>query len=81
MDGASKGSLEGEFGTSKEEDVVAQILEKGSIVESEVSPGLGAGFDTGQENRETKLTAAVELRPQWRSKCLQGPQCCALRLQ
>ena len=36
MDTASNGTLEDEFGTSKEEDVVQQILEKGSIVESEV---------------------------------------------
>lgn len=36
MDQASKGSLESEFGTSKDEDVVKQILEKGSIVEAGV---------------------------------------------
>lgn len=39
MDGASKGQLEGEFGTHKEEDVVTQILEKGSVIESEVRHG------------------------------------------
>ena len=39
MDTASKGTLEGEFGTSREEDVVQQILEKGSIIETEVSRG------------------------------------------
>lgn len=37
MDSASKGSLEDEFGTSNEDDVVKQILEKGSVIESEVS--------------------------------------------
>lgn len=36
MDAASKGTLEDEFGTSREEDVVQQILEKGSILETEV---------------------------------------------
>ena len=36
MDTASKGTLEDEFGTHKEEDVVKQIIERGSIVESEV---------------------------------------------
>lgn len=36
LDGASKGQLEAEFGTSKDDDVVAQIIEKGNIVESEV---------------------------------------------
>jgi len=35
LDTASKSTLDAEFGTTKEEDVVAQILEKGSIVESE----------------------------------------------
>lgn len=37
LDTASKGSLEDEFGTSKEEDVVKQILEKGHIIETGVS--------------------------------------------
>nr|POE79801.1 sdo1-like protein c21c3.19 [Quercus suber] len=40
LDTASKGALESEFGTSKEEDVVQQILEKGSVQESE-NPGRG----------------------------------------
>ncbi|KAF7197705.1 SDO1-like protein C21C3.19 [Pseudocercospora fuligena] len=34
MDGASKAQLESEFGSSKDDDVVKQILEKGSIIES-----------------------------------------------
>jgi ribosome maturation protein Sdo1 len=37
LDGASKGTLEDQFGTSRDEEVVTQILEQGSIVESEVS--------------------------------------------
>lgn len=37
MDGASKGQLEDEFGTSKDEDVVKAILEKGTIIEKTVS--------------------------------------------
>nr|POE66087.1 sdo1-like protein c21c3.19 [Quercus suber] len=40
LDTASKGALESEFGTSKEDDVVQQILEKGSVQESE-NPGRG----------------------------------------
>ena len=36
LDTASKGTLEDEFGTHKDEDVVTQILEKGSVIESEV---------------------------------------------
>ena len=36
MDTASNGSLDSEFGTHKEEDVVKAILEKGTVQESEV---------------------------------------------
>ncbi|KAK8203353.1 hypothetical protein M8818_005331 [Zalaria obscura] len=45
MDSASKGSLESEFGTHKEDDVIAQILEKGTIVESEESGRNGSKND------------------------------------
>lgn len=31
---ASKGQLEGEFGTSRDDDVVQQILEHGEVVET-----------------------------------------------
>lgn len=34
LDRASKASLENEFGTSKDEDVVKQILEKGDLQET-----------------------------------------------
>lgn len=37
MDTASKGQMEDEFGTSKEEEVVTKILEKGHVIETEVS--------------------------------------------
>lgn len=36
LDTASKGTLESEFGTSKEDDVIAKIIEKGDVQESEV---------------------------------------------
>jgi len=36
MDTASKGQLESEFGTHKDDDVITQILEKGHIIETEV---------------------------------------------
>jgi len=36
LDGASKSTLENEFGTSKEDDVIVQILEKGTAQESQV---------------------------------------------
>jgi len=37
LDTASKGQLESEFGTHKDDEVITQIIEKGSIIESEVS--------------------------------------------
>jgi len=37
LDTASHSTLENEFGTHKDDDVVTQILEKGSVLESEVS--------------------------------------------
>ena len=36
LDTASKGTLESEFGSSKDDDVIAQIMEKGDVQESEV---------------------------------------------
>ncbi|CAK3948550.1 RNA binding [Lecanosticta acicola] len=35
MDAASKGQLQDEFGTSNDDEVVKQILEKGSIIEKQ----------------------------------------------
>ncbi|KAF2494070.1 putative SDO1-like protein C21C3.19, partial [Lophium mytilinum] len=35
LDAASNGSLEGEFGTHKDDDVVKAILEKGTVQETE----------------------------------------------
>lgn len=40
LDAAAKGALEAEFGSSKDEDVIIKILEKGNIIESEVRLGL-----------------------------------------
>jgi hypothetical protein len=37
LDTASKSTLENEFGTTKEDDIIAIILEKGDIQEVEVS--------------------------------------------
>lgn len=37
LDTASKGALEDEFGSSRDEDVVQQILEKGTVQETEVN--------------------------------------------
>ncbi|KAK4626646.1 SDO1-like protein [Fulvia fulva] len=46
MDTASKGQLEDEFGTSNEDEVVKQILEKGSIIESGTSGRDGVKNDS-----------------------------------
>lgn len=40
LDGASKAMLENEFGTTRDEDVVQQILEKGEIQETTVRHSL-----------------------------------------
>ena len=47
LDGASKGQLESEFGTSREEEVVKAILERGTVIESESSARQG---ETNQVN-------------------------------
>jgi ribosome maturation protein Sdo1 len=36
LDGASKSTLENQFGTSNEDEVIKEILEKGTVQESEV---------------------------------------------
>ena len=36
LDGASKSTLENQFGTSNEDEVIKVILEKGTVQESEV---------------------------------------------
>ncbi|GAB7341852.1 hypothetical protein MBLNU457_g0172t1 [Dothideomycetes sp. NU457] len=41
LDTASKGQLESEFGTHRDEEVMIQIIEKGSIIESEEHGRLG----------------------------------------
>ena len=37
MDGASQSTLENEFGTHNDDEVITKILEKGSLQSSEVS--------------------------------------------
>ena len=44
LDTAAKGTLEAEFGSSKDEDVIIKILEKGNIIESEVRLSLLASL-------------------------------------
>ena len=40
LDEASNSTLENEFGTHRDDDVVKQILEKGEVQESEVSTSI-----------------------------------------
>lgn len=42
QDAASKAQLESEFGTSKDEEVVKQILEKGTVIETAVRYNIDA---------------------------------------
>ena len=48
MDTASNAALENEFGTHKEEDVVAQILEKGDVQDVEVCKPLFFPLPSGR---------------------------------
>ncbi len=41
MNRASKGQLEAEFGTSRDDDVMKMILQQGTIIESESKEGKG----------------------------------------
>ncbi|GAB7366161.1 hypothetical protein MBLNU230_g7723t1 [Neophaeotheca triangularis] len=41
LDSASKGQLEDEFGTTKDDEVVTKILEQGTVVESEEHGRMG----------------------------------------
>jgi len=45
-DSASKAALENEFGTSKDDDVIAAILTKGTLQESELGERTGAKNDS-----------------------------------
>ncbi|MCJ1445049.1 MAG: hypothetical protein MMC23_005554 [Stictis urceolatum] len=46
LDSASKSTLENEFGTSKDDDVIIKILEKGSIQETENAERQGTTNDS-----------------------------------
>lgn len=50
LDSASKAMLENEFGTSRDEDVVQQILEKGEIQEATVRLPFLFFFSTSRLN-------------------------------
>jgi len=52
MDTASNGQLEDEFGTTKDDDVVKQILEKGQIVEKTAK-----GRDGGKNDSNGPMVA------------------------
>lgn len=69
LDTASKGALEGEFGTSNEDEVIKQILEKGNIVESGVRTctQLLQEADNGLTIRRTLavMVSRTSLRAPW----------------
>jgi len=46
FDGASKSTLENEFGTSVDDEIIKQILEKGAVQESEFPERTGAKNDS-----------------------------------
>jgi len=46
MDTASKATLENEFGTANEDEVIKQILEKGTLQESEAAERQGSKNDS-----------------------------------
>ena len=62
-DTASKGTLEDEFGTSNEDDVMQQILEKGTVIETEVSTDEASGIFY-----RFSLTNHAEPRTYWREE-------------
>ncbi|KAK4251911.1 ribosome maturation protein [Corynascus novoguineensis] len=49
LEGASKAMLENEFGTAKDDEVVRQILEKGSLQEFEMAERQGRKNDSNGE--------------------------------
>ncbi|KAK3310095.1 ribosome maturation protein [Chaetomium strumarium] len=49
LDGASKAVLENEFGTSKDEEVVLKVLEKGNLQEFEFAERQGRRNDSNGE--------------------------------
>jgi len=49
LEGASKSTLENEFGTSKEDEAVLKILEKGSLQEFEMAERQGRRNDSNGE--------------------------------
>ena len=50
MDGASKATLENEFGTTNDEEAIKQILEKGTLQESEVRISLPFHSPSNHQN-------------------------------
>ena len=62
LDTASQATLTNEFGTTKEEDVIIQILEKGEMQESEVSLIAYSSFSPwGEERGDFLLTCVNEI--------------------
>nr|OQO25853.1 hypothetical protein B0A51_07939 [Rachicladosporium sp. CCFEE 5018] len=59
-DAASKGTMETEFGTSKDDDVIAAILEKGDIVETESQARNGdRNINSGPSGTRQRIWASI----------------------
>ena len=66
-DGASNGILESEFGTSVDDEVIKQILEKGTLQESQVCFATllgGAAFTHRRPRRNTLDSTCLPVAPQ-----------------
>ena len=59
MDGASKATLENEFGTPKDDDCIIKILENGQAQQTQV-----CNHSIGQISSRTKLTSWYQSRPE-----------------
>jgi hypothetical protein len=64
LDAAPKRDLENEFGTSNEDEAIAKILEGGSVVETQVSPGTACSYNHSAEYEPDADAFLSELRTQ-----------------
>lgn len=64
MDGASKSTLENEFGTSNEDECVKQILTKGQVQVTEVREETRSCY-TATDNHNRMLSVAATVTKPW----------------
>ncbi len=63
MDGASKATLENEFGTSDEDECIKQILTKGEVQVSEVREHLSTRMTCTDKHGRMPSVAAIVTKP------------------